>query len=176
MCFRNRKRPTGPGSKNRTNKPPVTEELDLLRQFLNAMSPDERAARNQAIKDRAAAQLAKCRKVSPSALKRFEEKIQNYPLQGKAAFLGSHRDRLSRFVVYLYECGNDEHDLTDLSHLRFKWGGDALTQTQSQTLLGVAVDWLRRLDMVSSVRLSKQLNGHSGKTEDSGPLDWIKPL
>ena len=176
MCFQNRKRPTGPGSKDRTNKPPVTEELDLLRQFLNAMSPDERAARNQAIKDRAAAQLAKCRKVSPSALKRFEEKIQNYPLQGKAAFLGSHRDRLSRFVVYLYECGNDEHDLTDLSILRFKWGGDALTQTQSQTLLGVAVDWLRRLDKVSSVRLSKQLNGSSAKPETSHPLDKYKPL
>ena len=106
----------------------MTEKLDLLRQFLNAMSPDERAARNQAIKDRAAAQLAKCRKVSPSALKRFEEKIQNYPLQGKAAFLGPHRDRLSDWVVYLYECGNDAHDLTDFSILRFKWGGDAMSQ------------------------------------------------
>ena len=140
------------------------------------MSPEERAALNKAIKDRAAEGQERCRKVSPNALTRFKEKTEDYPLKGKAAFLHPHRDRLRKFVVHVYESGNDEHDLTDLNILRFKWGDESLTHPQAQKLLSVAVDWLRRLEKVSSVRLSKQLNGRSGKTEDSGPLDWIKPL
>ena len=140
------------------------------------MSPEERAALNKAIKDRAAEGQERFRKVSPTALKRFKEKTEDYPLKGKAAFLHPHRDRLRKFVVHVYESGNDEHDLTDLKILRFKWGDESLTHPQAQKLLSIAVDWLRRLEKVSSVRLSKQLNGHSGKTEDAGPLDWIKPL
>jgi hypothetical protein len=152
------------------------EDRDLLRERFNAMSPEERDALNKAIRDRAAAGLAKCRKVTPNALQRFEEKIKDYPLEGKAAWLAPHRDRLRRFVVTTYACGNDEHDLTDLNILRFKLGDEALTQAQKQQLLRVAVDWLRRLDKVSSVRLSKQLNGPSGKTEPPHPLDKYKPL
>ena len=120
--------------------------------------------------------MAKCRKVTPNALQRFEEKIKDYPLEGKAAWLDPHRERLRRFVVTTYANGNDEHDLTDLSILRFQFGGEPLSQAQAEQLLRVAVDWLRKLDKVSSVRLSKQLNGPSGKTDPPHPLDKYKPL
>ena len=140
------------------------------------MSPDERAAHNQAIQDRVAAGLAKCRKVTPNAIQKFEEKIKDYPLEGKAAWLAPHRDRLRRFVVTTYANGNDEHDLTDLSILRFKLGDEALTRQQTEKLLKLAVAWLRQLDLVCSVRLSKQLNGPSGKTDPTHPLDKYKPL
>ena len=138
------------------------------------MSPEERAARNQAIKDRAAAGLAKCRKVSPSALKRFEEKIQNYPLQGKAAWLDPHRNKLRDLVVLAFEGGAETMD--DMRLMRFRFDKKDLTQPQRDQFLRVCTDWLRKLKKLSLVRLSKQLNGRSGKTEDSGPLDWIKPL
>jgi hypothetical protein len=154
----------------------VTEDRDLLRQRIQAMSPEERAARNQAIKDRAAAGLAKCREVSPAAVQRFKEKIQNYPLTGKAAWLVPHRERISDWVVTTYRCGNDNADLDDLRQVRFHFAGVPLSHAQAQQLLRLAAGWLRQLHLVSSVRLSKQLNGPSGKTEDSGPLDWIKPL
>ena len=141
------------------------------------MSPEERAALNKAIKDQQAAALAKCRKVSPDALKRFEKKIADYPLQGKAAWLAPHRKRISDWVVWTYECGNDTDDLDDIRRLmRFTFAGESLSQAQKDQFLRLAAGWLRQLHLVSSVRLSKQLNGHSGKTEDSGPLDWIKSL
>ena len=140
------------------------------------MSPEERAALNKAIKDQQAAGLAKCREVSPAAVQRFKKKIQNYPLTGKAAWIEPHRERISDFVVTTYRCGNDDIDLNDLRKVRFQFAGEKLSQAQVEQLLRLAVAWLRQLHLVSSVRLSKQLNGHSGKTEDSGPLDWIKPL
>ena len=152
------------------------EDRDLLRERFNAMSPEERDALNKAIRDRAAAGLAKCRKVTPNALQRFEEKIKDYPLEGKAAWLDPHRERLRRFVVTTYECGNDDIDLTELNILRFKLGDEALTRQQTEKLLKLAVAWLRQLDLVCSVRLSKQLNGPSGKTEPPHPLDKYKPL
>ena len=154
----------------------MKEGSDLL-QAWRALSPEERAAFNQAIKERAAVGLERCCKVSPKALQRFEEKTKDYPLKGKAAFLDPHRGRLRSFVIHLYESGNDPaKDLTDLEIVRFKWGNEAFTRAQAQKLLSIAVAWLRQLELVCSVRLSTQLNGHSGKTEDSGPLDWIKPL
>ena len=70
----------------------MTEDRDLLRQLIKAMSPEERAALNKAIKDQQTAALAKCREVSPAAVQRFKEKIQNYPLTGKAAWLAPHRE------------------------------------------------------------------------------------
>ena len=140
------------------------------------MSPEELAALNKAINDRHDAALAKCREVSPAAVQRFKKKIQNYPLTGKAAWIEPHRERISDFVVTTYRCGNDDIDLNDLRKVRFQFAGEKLSQAQVEQLLRLAVAWLRQLHLVSSVRLSKQLNGHSGKTEDSGPLDWIKPL
>ena len=154
----------------------MTEDRDLLRQCIQAMSPKERAALNKWIKDRAAAGLAKCRKVSPAAVQRFKEKIQNYPLTGKAAWLAPHRERISDWVVRFYRDGNDTADLDDIRKMRFQFAKKPLSQAQAEQLLRLAVAWLRQLHLVSSVRLSKQLNGHSGKTEESGPLDWIKPL
>ena len=140
------------------------------------MSPEERAARNQAIKDRVAAGLAKCREVSPAAVQRFKEKIQNYPLTGKAAWLEPHRERISNWVVTTYRCGNDTADLDDLRQVRFQFAGEPLSQAQAEQLLRLAVSWLRQLHIVSSVRLSKQLNGSSAKSEPSPPLDKYKPL
>ena len=66
------------------------------------MSPEERAELNKAIKDQQTAALAKCREVSPAAVQRFKEKIQNYPLTGKAAWLAPHRERISDWVCLLY--------------------------------------------------------------------------
>ena len=48
--------------------------------------------------------------------------------------------------------------------------------TKAQQLLKLAVGWLRQLHLVSSVRLSQQLNGPSGKSETTNPLDKYKPL
>ena len=154
----------------------MTEDRDLLRQRLNAMSPEERAALNKVIKDRAAEGQERCRKVSPTALKRFKEKTEDYPLKGTAAFLHPHRDRLRKFVVHVYESGNDEHDLTDLNILRFMWGDESLTHPQAQKLLSIAVAWLRQLELVCSVRLSRQLNSPYGATKRERPLtlSWIK--
>ena len=141
------------------------------------MSPEERAALNKAIKDQQAAALAKCREVSPDALKRFEKKIADYPLQGKAAWLAPHRKRISDWVVRTYSDGNDTADLDDLRRvMRFEFDGESLSQAQKDQLLRLAAGWLRQLHLVSSVRLSKQLNGPSGKTETSNPLDKYKPL
>ena len=128
------------------------------------MSTQELAALNKAIKDQQAAALAKCRKVSPDALKRFEKKIADYPLQGKAAWLAAHRKRISDWVVRTYEAGNDTDDLDDLRRvMRFEFGkGEkslSLSQAQKDQLLRLAVAWLRQLHLVSSVRLSKKLNG-----------------
>ena len=164
------------GRRTRTNSTPVTEDRDLLRQRIQAMSPEERAALNKAIKDEQAAGLAKCREVSPAAVQRFKEKIQDYPLTGKAAWLAPHRERISDWVVRFYRDGNDTTNLDDIRKMRFQFAGEPLSQAQAEQLLRLAVAWLRQLHLVSSVRLSKQLNGPSGKTEESGPLDWIKPL
>ena len=140
------------------------------------MSPEERAALNKAIKDQQAAGLAKCREVSPAAVQRFKEKIQNYPLTGKAAWLAPHRERISDWVVRFYRDGNDTDNLDDIRTMRFQFAGEPLSHPQAQQLLKLAVGWLRQLHLVSSVRLSKQLNGPSGKTETSNPLDKYKPL
>ena len=78
------------------------------------MSTQELAALNKAIKDQQAAGLAKCREVSPAAVQRFKEKIQNYPLTGKAAWLAPHRERISDWVVRFYRDGNDTADLDDI--------------------------------------------------------------
>lgn len=68
----------------------MTEDRDLLRQRIQAMSPEERAALSKAIKDQHAAGMAKRREVTPNALRKFEEQIKDYPLQGKAAWLEPH--------------------------------------------------------------------------------------
>ena len=154
----------------------MTEDRDLLRQRLIAMSPRELSALNKAIRDRGAAALAKCRKVSPNALQRFEQKIKDYPLEGKTAWVEPHRDFLRIFVVKTYECGNDVNDLSDLNNVRFQLSDKALTRQQTEKLLKLAVAWLRQLDLVCSVRSNKQLNGLSGKTETPHPLDKFKPL
>ena len=140
------------------------------------MSPEERAALNKAIKDQQAAGLAKCREVSPAAVQRFKEKIQNYPLTGKAAWLAPHRERISDWVVRFYRDGNDTADLDDIRKMRFQFAKKPLSQAQAEQLLRLAVAWLRQLHLVSSVRLSKQLNGPSGNTETPNPLDKYKPL
>ena len=140
------------------------------------MSPEERAALNKAIKDQQADALAKCREVSPAAVQRFKEKIQNYPLTGKAAWLAPHRERISDWVVRFYRDGNDTADLDDIRKMRFQFAGEQLSHPQAQQLLKLAVGWLRQLHLVSSVRLSKQLHGPSGKTETPNPLDKYKPL
>ena len=79
-------------------------------------------------------------------------------------------------MVRFYRDGNDTADLDDIRKMRFQFAKKPLSQAQAEQLLRLAVAWLRQLHLVSSVRLSKQLNGPSGKTEESGPLDWIKPL
>ena len=73
-----------------------------------------------------------------------------------------------------YEAGAD--NLDDLRILRVRIKGEELDRFQRDQFMRVALAWLRQLDKVCSIRLSKQLNGPSGKTEESGPLDWIKPL
>ena len=138
------------------------------------MSPEERAALNKAIKDQQAAALAKCREVSPDALKRFEKKIADYPLQGKAAWLDPHRNKLRDLVVLAFEGGAETMD--DMRLMRFRFDKKDLTQPQRDQFLRVCTDWLRKLKKLSLVRLSKQLNGPSGKTETSNPLDKYKPL
>ena len=138
------------------------------------MSPEERAALNKAIKDRHEAGMERRREVSPNALRKFEEQIANYPLQGKAAWLDPHRDKLRDLVVLAFEGGAETMD--DMRLMRFRFDKKDLTHPQRDQFLRVCTDWLRKLKKLSLVRLSKQLNGRSGKTEDSGPLDWIKPL
>ena len=138
------------------------------------MSPEERAALNKAIKDRHEAGMERRREVSPNALRKFEEQIANYPLQGKAAWLDPHRNKLRDLVVLAFEGGAETMD--DMRLLRFRFDGEMLTHPQRDQFLRVCTDWLRKLKKLSLVRLSKQLNGPSGKTEESGPLDWIKPL
>ena len=140
------------------------------------MSTQKLAALNKAIKDQQATALAKCRTVSPDALKRFEKKIADYPLQGKAAWLAPHRERISDWVVRFYRDGNDTTNLDDIRTMRFQFAGEPLSHPQAQQLLKLAVGWLSQLHLVSSVRLSKQLNGPSGKTETPNPLDKYKPL
>ena len=66
--------------------------------------------------------------------------------------------------------------MDDMRLLRFRFEGEMLTQPQRDQFLRVAVDWLRKLKKLSLVRLSKQLNGPSGKTETPNPLDKYKPL
>ena len=138
------------------------------------MSPEERAALNKAIKDRHEAGMERRREVSPNALRKFEEQIANYPLQGKAAWLDPHRNKLRDLVVLAFEGGAETMD--DMRLLRFRFDGEMLTHPQRDQFLRVCTDWLRKLKKLSLVRLSKQLNGPSGKTEEFGPLDWIKPL
>ena len=138
------------------------------------MSPEERAALNKVIKDRHEAGMKRRREVSPNALRKFEEQIAEYPLQGKAAWLDPHRNKLRDLVVLAFEGGAETMD--DMRLLRFRFEGEMLTQPQRDQFLRVAVDWLRKLKKLSLVRLSKQLNGPSGKTETSNPLDKYKPL
>lgn len=138
------------------------------------MSPEERAALSKAIKDQHAARMAKRREVTPNALRKFEEQIKDYPLQGKAAWLDPHRNKLRDLVVLAFEGGAETMD--DMRLLRFRFEGEMLTQPQRDQFLRVCVDWLRKLKKLSLVRLSKQLNGPSGKTETSNPLDKYKPL
>ena len=104
----------------------------------------------------------------------FEEQIANYPLQGKAAWLDPHRNKLRDLVALAFEGGAETMD--DMRLMRFRFDKKDLTQPQRDQFLRVCTDWLRKLKKLSLVRLSKQLNGPSGKTEDAGPLDWIKPL
>ena len=112
------------------------------------MTPEERAALNKWIKDRAAAGLAKCRKVSPAAVQRFKEKIQNYPLTGKAAWLAPHRERISDWVVRFYRDGNDTADLDDIRKMRFQFAKKPLSQAQAdpsgRDLVGPARRAIRR--------------------------------
>ena len=138
------------------------------------MSPEERAALDKAIKDRHEAGIKRRREVSPSALRKFEEQIAEYPLQGKAAWLHPHRNKLRNLVVLAFEGGAETMD--DMRLLRFRFEGVMLTQPQRDQFLRVAVDWLRKLKKLSLVRLSKQLNGPSGKTKTTNPLDKYKPL
>ena len=81
-----------------------------------------------------------------------------------------------RQVVRFYRDGNDTADLDDIRKMRFQFAKKPLSQAQAEQLLRLAVAWLRQLHLVSSVRLSKQLNGPSGKTETPNPLDNYKPL
>ena len=138
------------------------------------MSPEERAALNKAIKDRHEAGMERRREVSPNALRKFEEQIANYPLQGKAAWLDPHRNKLRDLVVLAFEGGAET--MEDMRLLRFRFDGEMFTQPQRDQFLKVCVDWLRKLKKLSLVRLSKQLNGPSGKSETPNPLDKYKPL
>ena len=79
-------------------------------------------------------------------------------------------------MVRFYRDGNDTADLDDIRKMRFQFAKKPLSQAQAEQLLRLAVAWLRQLHLVSSVRLSKQLNGPSGKTETPNPLDKYKPL
>ena len=156
------------------NLPPVKEGSDLLSAWRD-MSPEERDALNQAIKQRHDAGLEKRRpKASPTQLERFEQKTRDYRLEGKTAWLQPHRDALRSFVVLGYEAGSD--NLDDLRIMRVRIKGEELDRFQRDQFMRVALAWLRQLDKVCSIRLSKQLNGPSGKTETSNPLDKYKPL
>ena len=138
------------------------------------MSPEERAALNKAIKDRHEAGMKRSSEVTPNALRKFEEQIANYPLQGKAAWLDPHRNKLRDLVVLAFEGGAETMD--DMRLMRFRFDKELLTHPQRDQFLRVCTDWLRKLKKLSLVRLSKQLNGPSGKTETSNPLDKYKPL
>ena len=164
-----------PARRTRTNNlPPVKEGSDLLNAW-RELSPEERDALNQAIKQRHAAGLEKHRpKVSPTQRERFEQKTMDYRLEGKTAWLEPHRDALRSFVVMGYEAGAD--NLDDLRILRVRIKGEELDRFQRDQFMRVALAWLRQLDKVCSIRLSKQLNGPSGKTETPNPLDKYKPL
>ena len=152
----------------------MKEGSDLLNAW-RELSPDERDVLNQAIKQRHAAGLEKQRpKVSPTQRERFEQKTRDYRLEGKTAWLQPHRDALRSFVVMGYEAGAD--NLDDLRILRVRIKGEELDRFQRDQFMRVALAWLRQLDKVCSIRLSKQLNGPSGKTETSHPLDKYKPL
>ena len=152
----------------------MKEGSDLLNAW-RELSPEERDALNQAIKQRHAAGLEKQRpKVSPTQRERFEQKTRDYRLEGKTAWLQPHRDALRSFVVTGYEAGAD--NLDDLRILRVQIKGEELDRFQRDQFMRVALSWLRQLDKVCSIRLSKQLNGPSGKTETPNPLDKYKPL
>ena len=138
------------------------------------MSPEERAALNKAIKDRHEAGMQRRREVSPSALEKFEKQIAEYPLQGKAAWLDPHRNKLRDLVLLAFEGGAETMD--DIRLMRFRFDKKELTQPQRDQFLRVCVDWLRKLKKLSLVRLSKQLNGSSAKSETSHPRDKYKPL
>ena len=156
------------------NLPPVKEGSDLLNAW-RELSPEERHALNQAIKQRHAAGLEKQRpKVSPTQLERFKQKTRDYRLEGKTAWLQPHRDALRSFVVTGYEAGAD--NLDDLRILRVRINGEELDRFQRDQFMRVALAWLRQLDKVCSIRLSKQLNGPSAKPETYHPLDKYKPL
>lgn len=77
-------------------------------------------------------------------------------------------------MVLAFEGGAETMD--DMRLLRFRFNKEMLTQPQRDQFLRVAADWLEKLKRVSLVRLSKQLNGSSAKSETPHPLDWIKPL
>ena len=66
--------------------------------------------------------------------------------------------------------------MDDMRLMRFRFDKELLTQPQRDQFLRVCTDWLRKLKKLSLVRLSKQLNGPSGKTETPNPLDKYKPL
>ena len=152
----------------------MQEGSDLLNAW-RELSPEERDALNQAIKQRHAAGLEQQRpKVSPTQLERFERKTRDYRLEGKTAWLQPHRDALRSFVVMGYEAGAD--NLDDLRILRVRIKGEELDRFQRDQFMRVALAWLRQLDKVCSIRLSHQLNGPSGKTETPNPLDKYKPL
>ena len=152
----------------------MKEGSDLLNAW-RELSPEERDALNQAVKQRHAAGLEKHRpKVSPTQLERFEQKTRDYRVEGKTAWLQPHRDALRSFVVMGYEAGAD--NLDDLRILRVRIKGEELDRFQRDQFMRVALSWLRQLDKVCSIRLSKQLNGSSAKPETSHPLDKYKPL
>ena len=156
------------------NLPPVKEGSDLLNAYRD-LGPEEHHALHQAIKERQAAGLEKHRpKLSPTQLERFEQKTRDYRLEGKTAWLQPHRDALRGFVLMAYEAGAD--NLDDLRILRVRIKGEELDRFQRDQFMRVALAWLRQLDKVCSIRLSKQLNGPSGKTETPNPLDKYKPL
>ena len=142
------------------------------------MSPEERAAaaRSKAIRDKHVARMAKRRKVTPNALRKFEEQIKDYPLQGKAAWLDRYRWVLRDFVVIAFEDGAETIHEVWSAPRRLIFEGEELTQPQRDQLMRVCVDWLRKLKKLSLVRLSKQLNGPSAKPETYHPLDKYKPL
>ena len=60
--------------------------------------------------------------------------------------------------------------------MRVRIKGEELDRFQRDQFMRVALAWLRQLDKVCSIRLSKQLNGPSGNTETPNPLDKYKPL